>query len=317
MIAERAHLPSLRALGVAVNAVAEPSSIRREAARRMLPSARVYETHEALLAGETALDALVVCSPPRHHAGAVLAGIRAGVHVLSEKPLTLDPEALAAIRLESIARNVCVYTVNNWAFSPQWLRLLEVAASGRIGAIRRAEIRVLRTRPSVSALPGDWRTDPAISGGGILVDHGWHNLYLMRRLLGDGLELEEIDLRPAGAVDEVAAARFRAPGASGEVLLSWRADERSNSAFVEGGHGAAELSDDLLTVKAGGLEETTRFPEKLSSGSAHPDWLAAMWPAFENECAGRGRGENLSEAAFCLKTIRAAYARAGEAAALG
>jgi predicted dehydrogenase len=287
--------------------VCDPSSVRREAAKRSLPSARVYETLDTLLSAEKSLDALIICSPPSYHGNGILSGIRAGIHVLCEKPLTLDPEAFSQIQTESAARNVCVYSINNWAYSPQWARLLEVAASGRLGAVRHVDIRVLRTRPSISASPNDWRRDPAISGGGIFVDHGWHNLYLMRRLLGSELSLVKAVLHPRESVDEVATALFEAPSASGTLHMSWRAGERSNGAFVAGERGTAELRDDSLTVKADGVEETTRFPEKLSGGSAHPEWLAAMWPAFEAECAGRGRGENLSEAAFCLAAIRAAY----------
>lgn len=255
------------------------------------------------------MDALIVCSPPSFHGNGILAGIRAGIHVLCEKPLTLDPEVFAQIQTESASRNVCVYSINNWAYSPQWARLLEVVASGRLGLIRHADIRVLRTRPSVSASPNDWRRDPAISGGGIFVDHGWHNLYLMRRLLGAELSIVDVVLHPKNSVDDVATALFSTPTASGTMHLSWRAGERSNSAFVTGEKGSAELRDDSLTVKANGLEETTRFPEKLSGGSAHPEWLAAMWPAFEAECSGLGRGGNLDEASFCLTSIRAAYSR--------
>jgi hypothetical protein len=89
--------------------------------------------------------------------------------------------------------------------------------------------------------------------------------------------------------------------------LTWKAAERSNAALVTGEKGSAELRDDSLVIRAGGTEETIRFAEKLSAGSAHPDWLAAMWPAFEAERAGRGRGDSLAEAAFCLESIRAAY----------
>lgn len=284
------------------------SAARRDAAARAVPSARVYASHGELLAAEKDLDALIVATPPLYHADAVLAGLRAGLHVLCEKPLTLDPEALAVMRTESEARGLCVYSVNNWASAPALARLLEVAASGRLGAIRHAEIRVLRTKPSVSALPGDWRKDPAVSGGGILVDHGWHNLYLMRRLLGPETRLASAVLMPAGAVDEVATVLLAAPSATGVLHMSWKASERSNAALVVGEKGTAELWDDSLVVRAGGTEETTRFPEKLSGGSAHPEWLAAMWPAFEAECAGRGRGANLAEASFCQTTIRAAYA---------
>jgi 1,5-anhydro-D-fructose reductase (1,5-anhydro-D-mannitol-forming) len=302
-------LSALRSLNVVVDAICEPSSVRREAAIRSLPSARVYETLDSLLSAERSLDALIVCSPPSYHGNGILAGIRAGIHVLCEKPLTLDPEAFAQIQTESASRNVCVYSINNWAFSPQWSRLLEVAASGRLGAIRHVDIRVLRTRPSVSASPNDWRKDPAVSGGGIFVDHGWHNLYLMRRLLGSEASIVDVVLHPRGSVDEVATALFAAAAASGTMHLSWRAGERSNSAFVAGEKGSAELRDDSLIVKAEGLEEVTRFPEKLSGGSAHPEWLAAMWPSFEAECAGVNRGANLAEAEFCLTSIRTAYAR--------
>jgi len=302
-------LSALRSLTVTVDAVAEPSPLRREAAKKSLPFARVYENIDQLLSAEKSLDALIVCSPPSFHGNGILSGIRAGIHVLCEKPLTLDPEIFAQIQTESAARNVCVYSINNWAYSPQFLRLLEITNSGRLGAIRHADIRVLRTRPAISASPNDWRMDPAISGGGIFVDHGWHNLYLMRRLLGVKLALVNTVLHPSCAFDEIATALFESPVASGMMHLSWRSGERSNHAFVAGERGTAELRDDALIIKADGLEESIRFPEKLSGGSAHPEWLAAMWPAFEAECAGHGRGENLDEAAFCLSAIRGAYGR--------
>ena len=288
--------------------MAEVSAERRDAAARTLPGARIYPLHADLLAAEKSLDALIITTPPSFHAAAVLDGLRAGLHVLCEKPLTLDPQAFASIRAESAARGRAVYSVNNWAFSPQWSRLLETAASGALGALRHAEIIVLRTHPSVSALPGDWRKDPTVSGGGILVDHGWHNLYLLRRLLGPSTRLVATVLSPENAVDELATALLAAPGATGVMHLSWKASERSNAALVVGEKGTAELRDDALTIRASGAEETIRFAEKLSAGSAHPEWLTAMWPAFEAECSGRGRGASLDEAAFCLESIRAAYA---------
>lgn len=290
-----------------VAAVAEVTPARRAAAASALPEAKIHTAQSEMLSAEKTLDALIVATPPLYHADAVLAGLKAGLHVLCEKPLTLDVPAFEDIRSESIASGCAVYSVNNWAYSPQWSRLLEVASSGRLGAIRHAEIRVLRTKPSVSALPGDWRKDPSVSGGGILVDHGWHNLYLMRRLLGPDTRLAAAALSPRGAVDDVATVLLQAPAATGTMHLSWKAGERSNSAFVAGERGSAELRDEILLIKADGNEETVRFPEKLSAGSAHPEWLAAMWPAFEAECAGLGRGENLDESEFCLRSIRSAY----------
>lgn len=298
----------LREKGVAVEAVVDVSEARREAAKRAFPQARVYETHRALLSAEKGLDFAVVTTPPLYHAPAVLDALAAGLHVLCEKPLTLDPASLVAVR--HAARERAVYCVNNWAYSPQWAKLIELSKT--LGPLRRAEIHVLRTQPSVSALPGDWRKDPAVAGGGILVDHGWHNLYLLRRLLGD-LELSETMLHPAGAVDEQADVTLNGPRCSARLFMTWRAARRANTARVEGERGSLELDDDRLIVRRDGREEIVQFAEKLSAGSAHPEWLSAMWPAFEAECAGRGRGESLAEAAFCLRAIRAAYG-AGETA---
>lgn len=290
----------------------EPSDTRGEAARRHAPKARVYARLEDLLSEEKSLDALIVCSPPKFHADSVVKGLSAGLHVLCEKPLTLDLEAFKAIESAAEAARKAVWSINNWAYSPQWSALLKLVADGRLGKVRNARIEVLRTKPSVSALPGDWRKDPAVAGGGILVDHGWHNLYLMRGLLGEQLELVETQLQPAGIVDEVADLFLRAEGAEGRIHMTWRSQTRSNKAFVAGERGTASLEDDRLVVKTGGREEVVSFAEKLSAGSAHPAWLAAMWPDFESACA-LGAG-NLAEAAFCLKTIRAAYG-APEAAA--
>lgn len=309
MIAESAYLRALKGVGVVVAAIAEVSAPRRDAAARTVPSAKIYATHGKMLSIEKNLDALIVAAPPLHHADAVLAGLKRHLHVLCEKPLTLDRAAFEVIRSESVARNLTVYSVNNWAYSPQWSRLLELAPE-RLGAVRHAEIRVLRTQPSVSALPGDWRKDPAVSGGGILVDHGWHNLYLMRRLLGPETRLVSCVLSHDGAVDDAATVFLAAPGKTGTMHLSWKAVERSNYAFAAGERGTVELRDDLLLVKTEGGEETIRFHERLSAGSAHPEWLVAMWPSFEAECSGRGRGDNLSEAAFCLESVRAAYSGA-------
>lgn len=299
-------------MSVSLEAVHEPSDIRGEAARRCAPKARVYGSLDECLAVEKGLDALIVASPPKYHADAVVKGLSAGLHVLCEKPLTLDLDAFKAIEAAARTARRAVWTINNWAYSPQWSALLKLVREGRLGKVRSARIEVLRTKPSVSALPGDWRKDPSIAGGGILVDHGWHNLYLMRGLLGERLELVETQLQPAGVVDEVADLFLRAEAAQGRLHMSWRSKVRSNSAFVAGEKGTAELLDDSLVIKTGGKAETVSFPEKLSAGSAHPAWLSAMWPDFESACA-RGSG-NLEEAAFCLKTIRAAYG-APEAAA--
>jgi predicted dehydrogenase len=91
LVAQVAHLPELAALDdrFEVVAVAEPDAraARTVARRHGIP--RVYGDCEAMLDG--GLDAVLVCSPNATHADVVLAALDAGVHVLVEKPLCLEP----------------------------------------------------------------------------------------------------------------------------------------------------------------------------------------------------------------------------------
>src|SRR5438874_2558362 len=93
-IAERGHVPAYRAASdLEIVAVADISGARREAAARALPGARIYSTHEELLAREaSSLDFLDVTTPPYAHATVARAGLEAGLHVLCEKPLTTTAE---------------------------------------------------------------------------------------------------------------------------------------------------------------------------------------------------------------------------------
>lgn len=307
-VAQNAYAPALKNLGVRVEGVAEPNEERRAAAFTAFPGARIYGDMRDLLRGSLAFDILIVATPPAHHADAVLAGLKSRLHVLCEKPLTLDGGALAAMRAAAVAADRAVYCVNNWAYSPQMIELRRVARDPRFGKTLEARIEVQRTQPSNSAVRGDWRRDPALAGGGILVDHGWHNLYLLRELLGPGLRLESANLSPAPGVEDEAEIVMADGAVKGVLKLSWRAEKRANFISVRGAGGSAQIDDDVLVCEIGGEKRTRQFEHALSAGSAHPEWLEAMWPAFALETGGEKRGRSLDEAQFCLDAIRSAYA---------
>ena len=157
--------------------------------------------------------------------------------------------------------------------------------------------------------------DARLAGGGILVDHGWHNLYLLKRVLfpaGEApLPLEAaVSLhRPvATAAETEATVFFRFPSATALLHLTWRAAARRNWAVFHGSRASLELRDDHLILQGAGPEQRFTFAEKLSAGSAHPEWFAAMLPQFQAEIQDpAARGRNLEEAAFVLSLIRRSY----------
>jgi predicted dehydrogenase len=102
LIAQVAHLPSLRALAgrFAVVALADPSRSAREALGARYGIRSLHANHRALLK-RADLDAVLVCSPNATHADIVLDALDAHLHVFVEKPLCLtqsDADRIAARR---------------------------------------------------------------------------------------------------------------------------------------------------------------------------------------------------------------------------
>jgi predicted dehydrogenase len=131
------------------------------------------------------------------------------------------------------------------------------------------------------------------------VDHGWHALYLLQRFLAK--EPSVAAMQDKG--DEVTLF-IEAENATGLVHLTWSSAHRANLGCVYGSKGSAEIRDDRLVVTTAAGTQTFEFPQKISAGSAHPDWFEAMLPDFEAEVLDKNvRGRNLKEAAGCLRLI--------------
>ena len=310
-VAERAHAPAFARSGLAVAAVADASPERLRAALAAFPGARGYATLEALLAAEKEIEFVDIATPPFLHGRLALAAIEAGRHVLCEKPLCVDLAEFEGLSRRAAAAGRRLFTVHNWAHSPQWLKVFELASSGALGEIRHVELHALRTRPAAGSLPGDWRTEAAKAGGGILVDHGWHNLYLLHRLIPEAPRRVSGRLHPEGGrtAEDEATLFLEYPEATALVHLSWRAGLRSNWAAVVGSRARLELRDSSVVVEGSDAPPRAfEFPEKLSAGSAHPDWFAGTLAEFEAALEDRAAARrNAEEAAFCLRTISRAY----------
>src|SRR3954465_4147208 len=101
-IAEGGHTPEysrLASLGeVQIQAVADISGVRRDAARAAFPSARIYETHLDLLAQEShGLAFGDIAAPPYVHGEIAIASLERGLHVLCEKPLATSAKEARAM----------------------------------------------------------------------------------------------------------------------------------------------------------------------------------------------------------------------------
>jgi predicted dehydrogenase len=156
-----------------------------------------------------------------------------------------------------------------------------------------------------------WRTDRATSGGGILLDHGWHQLYLVLGWLGDEIEMVKaktrtVDPRHAPVEDEVRLeltfARARA-----RIELSWAAEERRNDGVVRGTLGEMAIYDDRIVVHNGDIERVVPFLDRLTQASYHPEWFRAVLQAGILDRSGGEADRNFAEAGLLIAVISAAY----------
>jgi predicted dehydrogenase len=306
-VAVHGHLPGWRRRADAhIAAVSDAEPARRKTARTLLPEARWHDSAEALLEREQ-LDFLDICTPPSSHAGLIEAALRAGVHVLCEKPLVPSPGALLPLLDLAAARGLTLHTVHNWHHAPIVRRATELIAGGAVGHVQHIAWQTLRPQPAAGGdeRTGNWRLDPAIAGGGVLTDHGWHVFYLLHRWMGGApvtvaarLETRRHHRWP---VEDTAAVSLTWPGATADVLLTWAADQRLNRAEIRGSAGTLALDDDTLVLTREGTTERWPCPPALSDGSHHPDRFDPVADLFLRAVGGADRsGHNLAEACQCV-----------------
>lgn len=306
-VARNGHWPGYaKSRDVKIVAVVDRTEERRKVARESLPGVATFSTIEELAAGAE-IDFIDICTPPALHGESMLDALARGWNVLCEKPLLLDLVELEKARSLARERGRAVVPVHNWKYAPIVRRATEMLRSGAIGQLRGVEIETLRIQDCAVADPNhpNWRRDPAIAGGGVLMDHGWHAIYLARHWFGE----EPTDVRaslhrPTAKVEDEARLTLVFPSGSARIFLTWRAEIRRNTMRLVGEHGEIAIDDD--TLRAG--SESIRFESALSAGSHHADWFAAMLPevvaSFDQPELAL---ESFDEAALCLSVIRRAY----------
>jgi predicted dehydrogenase len=161
---------------------------------------RAVETVEEM-AADPDVDLLVVALPTFLHAESAIAGLRAGKHVLSEKPMALSSAECDRI-VEVARRSSGAYmTAQCIRFWPQYAEIKRRVASGRYGAVRSVTLRRIAS-PPLYARDG-WLMDHRRSGGAILDLHV-HDVDFAHYLMGKPRAVQAAGtVGPSGGIDHV------------------------------------------------------------------------------------------------------------------
>lgn len=122
---------------------------------------KYHRAEEALADAE--IEAVDICLPTDQHASVALAALRAGKHVLVEKPMALDGAAADQMLAEARQSGRVLMTGQVLRFIGAYRKTAERVKSGALGAVRSALFRRRCAAPAWSK----WLADPAKSGGGV------------------------------------------------------------------------------------------------------------------------------------------------------
>ncbi|ONI69197.1 dehydrogenase [Kribbella sp. ALI-6-A] len=178
-----AHIHGYREHSDRIRVTAVADAVEQTAADRAGElGATPYTDYRQMLEIEE-LDAVDICLPHHLHRDAIVAAAEAGKHILCEKPLCLTAQEAADVKAAVAAAGVTLMCAHNQLFLPAVAKAKELLDAGTIGTVY--EVRTTDSfyndfDPSTMG----WRASAATSGGGELIDTGYHPTYLLLHLAG-------------------------------------------------------------------------------------------------------------------------------------
>jgi predicted dehydrogenase len=234
------------------------ADVREEAARSLAHDAGCdYYTSYQAMAKRVKLDAVIVCTPPATHPEICFYFLARKLHVLCEKPLSVDLKAAKLMVATARQTGVKLTMASKFRYVEDVVRAKAIVASGILGEIVLFE-NAFTSRVDMSSR---WNANPKISGGGVLIDNGTHSVDLMRYFLGPLAEVQVVEgkrIQGLTVEDTVRIFVRSVNGVMGTIDLSWSINKELDSYInIYGSHG---------TVFVGWRESKYRQ-------SSSPDWV--------------------------------------------
>lgn len=187
----RGHLRAL--VGIPEADVAALTDINRDRIRwhkEKLPAvsaAEEFEDHREMLKSAD-LDAVVICTPHTLHYTHAMDALRAGVHALIEKPMVCTAGQAREVAAEAERRGLVALVGYQRRYHPNYRYMRQVIASGGLGEVQ--FVSAMQGQNWLGHVRGKWRTDPALGGGGQIMDSGSHLIDIL--LWTTGLAASEV-----------------------------------------------------------------------------------------------------------------------------
>jgi len=303
-------IQNFHARGVHAHPEAEVAAVanwREESAKRFAGQHDVprFTTDWEAVARDPEIDAVVIATPNALHAPQAIACLRAGKHVLVEKPMATSVAECDEMVAAAHASGAFLMVAHCWRFRDEVRAVRERIAAGELGEI-------VKTRGyGVHAHwgPSGWFTDSALAGGGALVDMGVHAIDTARFLLGDPLPRRVC----ATIGTRYADGRYEVDD-DGVLLVAW---SNGTNSIIESGWWQPHLGGlEAETEVYGTRGYTTIFPwaQPPSEEYEHcsqPMYTAQVAGFVEGILEGREPRPNGEDGRVVMQVVEEAYRFAG------
>ena len=299
-----------------------PEKARRSGQALGLAPDRIYGDYESMAKGESArpdgIEAAAIVTPNHVHAPAACALLKAGIHVICDKPLTVSLAEARRMQAAVAASGRIFALTHNYTGYPLVRCMRQMIRTGELGELRLVQVEYPQdwlTGPTETTgnKQAEWRVDPArAGGGGSLGDIGTHAFNLADYVTG--LEVAELcaDLTTfvsGRKLDDNAQILLRyANGARGALWASQVAPGNENGLRLrvygtKGGlHWAQENPNELRWSPLG---EPTRIVTRAGPGSGAAAARVTRTPGGHPEGYLEGFANIYSEVALAIKAARA------------
>jgi predicted dehydrogenase len=258
-----AHIRGYRTYADAIEVTAIADVVDETARRRAAELGAAAYTDFRLMIAKADLDAVDICLPHHLHADAILAAAQAGKHILCEKPLCLTVQQAEQVQRAVSAAGVTLMCAHNQLFLPAVSTAKQLLEQGILGAVY--EVRTTDSfYNDFNPQNMGWRATAATSGGGELMDTGYHPTYLMLHLAGGSpveatALLSRHRLRFMESEDSAQVLVRFDNGVVGHLVTSWAYDPPPGSErfSVVGERGSLHSDGRALTVTLRGSSSQT------------------------------------------------------------
>lgn len=218
---------------------------------------KAYDSVEALLA-DPEIDAVSVCTANLVHAQITIAALKAGKHVLCEKPMATTLEDCEAMVEAADAAGKVLMIGQNQRLAKAHIKAREMIAQGELGQILTFKTTFGHGGPEnwcMNTSPKNWFFDKQKAGLGVIADLGIHKTDLIQYLLQDTIvettaKIATLDKKEASgemiSVDDNAICIYKMKsGVFGTMTASWTYyGAEDNSTIIYGTKGILKIYDD-------------------------------------------------------------------------